>query len=381
MRSSIAAFSLTCLLMGAAAYAQEAPRAASNTPPRPALMSADSVPGTAGVKVVTPEAVTEATKPPDQLKPATIALPNDPIGPYLLTRDAGPFMVMAKTFRGPDAERMALALVLELRREYGLPAYIMRTKDFPMRSMIRNVPPTAPNAQRKAELTAPEKVRNYDEAAVLVGNEKTLKGSEDLWKKVRKIKPKCLNEIPSLRPWRQGLMAALRTTNPYVPTQDIFPGRKKEPLVAQMNAGPRSVYNCPGRYTLQVAEFSGRSVFNPTEKDPRLLDGSWLKKSPLLTAAVDAEKLADRLAKDPDVQRTGYQPYVYHDLTSSKVMVGSFNAPNDPAAVQLREKLVKMALDLSYQKDKLGRERAGVMIAPANALTDLKDPNQPIKTQ
>ena len=166
-----------------------------------------------------------------------------------------------------------------------------------------------------------------------------------------------------------------------MPTQDIFPGTKKDALVAQMNAGPRSIYHCPGRYTLQVAEFGGRSVFNPSDKDPRLLDGAWLSKSPLLTAADDAEKLAEKLAKDPDVQRTGYQPYVYHDRTSSKVLMGSFNAPNDPAAVQLREKLVRMAVDLSYKRDKLGREHAGVMIAPANALTDLQDPNQPIKPQ
>ena len=87
-------------------------------------------------------------------------------------------MVIAKTFRGPEAERFALALAMELRHDYGLPAYILRHKDFPMRSMIRNVPPTAPAFMRKANLTEPEKVRSYDEAAVLVGNEKTLAGSE-----------------------------------------------------------------------------------------------------------------------------------------------------------------------------------------------------------
>ena len=40
-------------------------------------------------------------------------------------------MVLARVFRGVDAERMALALVKELRTEHNLPAYILRTKDFP----------------------------------------------------------------------------------------------------------------------------------------------------------------------------------------------------------------------------------------------------------
>src|SRR5262249_53339525 len=42
---------------------------------------------------------------PDQPNAPAMALPMDPIEPFLLTRDNGPFMVMAKTFRGPDAER------------------------------------------------------------------------------------------------------------------------------------------------------------------------------------------------------------------------------------------------------------------------------------
>ena len=65
-----------------------------------------------------------------------------------------------------------------------------------------------------------------------------------------------------------------------------------------------------------------------------------------MTAADDAEKLADALAKDPEVQRTGFQPYVYHDRTSSKVMIGAFQSPQDPKAPQLRDSLLKLAVPL-----------------------------------
>ena len=67
----------------------------------------------------------------------------------MLTKENGPFMVLAYTFRGPDAPRQALALVLELREKYHLPAYILLPKKFPGRSMIRGVPPQAPTVRHR----------------------------------------------------------------------------------------------------------------------------------------------------------------------------------------------------------------------------------------
>ena len=50
-----------------------------------------------------------------------------------------------------------------------------------------------------------------------MGNEKTEKDSALLLHQVKKIKPDCLNAMPSMFKWRVGLEKALRTTNPYVP--------------------------------------------------------------------------------------------------------------------------------------------------------------------
>jgi hypothetical protein len=381
MKASLATVSLTCLLLAPAATAQEGPGGAGQ-PAAPAGARLNPLAGqgpgaavslSADPKVFPATSVLPVPAAPDQLKPATVALPNEPIEPWLLTREAGPFMVVARAFQGPEAERYALALAIELRRDYGLPTYIMRMKDFAHRSVIRNVPPLAPREMKRAELTDPEKSRLSDEALVLVGNEKTLAGSEALLHKVKKIKPKSLQGMPALYTWRTALTTAYRTTNPYIPVQDLYPGRgPRDRLIAQMNSGPRSVFNCPGRYSLQVAEFSGRAKLNPGDSDPSLFDKTWLAKSPLRTAGDDAERLAEKLAKDPDIQRTGYQPYVYHDRTSSKVMIGSFTAPNDPAAGQLRNALLQLAVPL-YQR------KTGVMIAPAPALTDLENPDRPIK--
>jgi hypothetical protein len=407
MKASTATISVTAVLLTYAASAQDGPTAPARRtatgqylPGTPAAASQTSAPtpGTsaapAPARVISRMAPRTASgsagkvdqrvfpagtslpgpTPLDQLKPATIALPNDPIEPWLLTKDVGPFLVLAKTFRGPEAERYALALAMELRRDHGLPAHILRTKDFPMGSNIRNVPPTAPAYLKKSQLTHPEKTRTYDEAAVLVGDEKTLDDSEALLKKVKWIRPKCLNEVPGIFGHREGLSAARRTTNPYVPTQNIYPGRKKDRLITQMNSGPRSIFHCPGRYTIQVAAFSGRTVLNPGDKDVRFFEKSWLSNSPLRTAADDAEKLAEALAKDKEVQKTGFQPYVYHDRTSSKVMIGAFTDPKDPNAVRLRETLIKIAVPLADRNH-------GLVMAPAPGLTDLEDPNRPIKLQ
>ncbi len=184
--------------------------------------------------------------------------PHEPIEPYLLSKENGPFMVLARIFRGPDAERMALALVKELRNDYKLPAYILRTKDFPGKSLIRGTPPTVPSNVMAPDVKMPEKIRTFDEAAVLVGNEKTMADSEKLWREVKKIKPKCLKGMSSPFLWRQGLSSALRTTNPYVPAQLLYPAYQDR-LMVQMNSGLRSIVNCPGHYSLQIAEFSGRS--------------------------------------------------------------------------------------------------------------------------
>ncbi|SIO60978.1 hypothetical protein SAMN05444166_6595 [Singulisphaera sp. GP187] len=307
---------------------------------------------------------------PEQGDRAKVPLPQGAIEPYLLTKDVGPFMVLARTFRGPDAERSALALVLELRNEHQLPAFILRTKDFPRYSNIRNVPPTAPAGVERARLADPERVRSYDEAAVLVGNEKTQKGSEALLHKVKKIRPKCIDNLPKMYIWQTGLSKAIRTTNPYVPAQNLFPGNN-DPFITRMNQGPHSLYNCSANYTLEVANFSGRASFDIA--GTQSLGDLGLKKSPLITAAEDAEKMAQALAKSEEIRQLGQPVYVYHDRSSSRVMIGAFNAANDPAAVQLRERLLRLSVPLIQPDPSKGRRKAVTdsMIVPAASLTEV----------
>lgn len=311
----------------------------------------------------------------EDIKPSSIVLPDDPLEPYLLTKENGPFMVLAKVFRGPDSEKMALVLCKELRQDFGLPAYILRSKEFPMKSYIRGTPVQAPSETLKSAIKQPEQVRTHDEAAVLVGNEKTLQGSENLLHEIKKLKPKCLDGMPVLWKFREGggLARAIRTTNPYVPAQWLFP-KAPDKLVIQMNSGLRSIANCPGHYTLQVANFTGRSGFDldghMTMMAQRILD---THSSPLKTAHDDAERLADKLARTPEIQQIGQPVYVYHDRTSSRVYVGAFKSPEDPKAMAAHEQLVKAAGKYNATKDWRGRPVLDQMIVPATMLTNVDD--------
>jgi hypothetical protein len=107
-----------------------------------------------------------------------------------LQKENGPYMVLARVFRGVDAEKSAKTLASELRQDHKLPSYIY---------------------QRIGKGAG-----SFDEVAVLVGDAKTLKECESIYKQVKAISPRCLAEMPHL--FRRDLSNAYRITNPLNPT-------------------------------------------------------------------------------------------------------------------------------------------------------------------
>lgn len=303
----------------------------------------------------------------------TVKLPplTEPIDAYLLQKEHGPFMVMAYTFRGPDAAKQAQHLATELRREYNLPAYIWLARVQPSRSNIRGIQPTAPEHARNGDMAPPERARMYDEAAVLVGNCKTIDESEKILHEVKKIRPKCLNGYQNLYLHRRGkgLSRALLTTNPFQPSQNLFPGNgaaangapikqgqafdpfvvtqsfsdapKVDDLVRRINQGPYTIFKNSGAYTLQVAEFTGRTAVTLTTDKGFAKnlpdDDQSLRQSPLVTAAEDAEKLAEALNKCKSMGPV--KAYTFHSRTSSFVTLGGFNSLKDPNQDPVRQRI------------------------------------------
>jgi hypothetical protein len=373
-------------------------RRAKPTPPTAPASSRPTGETDSSVKPATGVEVPPEPIPLEELGKAEITLPDGPIEPFLLRKENGPFMIMAHTFRGPEATRYALALATELQSVHRLKSYIFHLKIQPGGSNIRNVQPTAPEYIPNGDVGSPEKNRIWDEAAVLVGDCATIDEAEKLLKVVKKIKPECLGGLPTIWHHRkgQGLYRAHITANPLQAAQRLYPGRdpsvagsgalpmksgeafdpfvaaatfqrtkKPDPLVKRINGGPRSVYNCPGPYTLQVADYAGRTSPNP--KDPRFNDSSFFKKSPLATAADDAERLAENIAKckslDPAIK-----PYVYHDRERSIVTLGAFTGPEDPRLLKLRRDIPFIVGEM------LERKFIQLPLAPANELMDVPRP-------
>jgi hypothetical protein len=266
----------------------------------------------------------------------------DPGAEYSLTENNGPWLIMAATFSGEGAERQARALVLEFRQRYNLPAYLhSMALDF-----SAGEPAHGPN-----ELGAPPRKRYRREEekqfAVLVGDFPTVDepDTQHLLDRVKNMQPDALKVVDGgksaqslvqLRAFQNALLSklgierargpmgqAFLARNPLLPDEYFVP-KGVDKLVVEMNQGVKhSLLDCPGRYTVRVATFRGRSI---------LLTG---------TTEPSASKLRRRRAKDQDdalaeaaenahlltelLRARGWDAYEFHDRTESVVTIGSFD--------------------------------------------------------
>jgi hypothetical protein len=368
------------LVAGVTAIAQQpagpAPRTFAPTPPSAAQAAKAASSSDDNVKKTFKDG--EVIPPPPATDNATpaIPLPTAPLEPYLLTKHNGPFMVMAYVFRTPNAAKYAQALAMELRSKYNLPAYVYFLKIHPSTSNIFGQPPTTHPADRTGHLAPPESLRSFDEAAVLVGDCKTMDEASKLRHHIKSIRPDCLEKVPSLFGYRKPSLAkSILTINPLVPAQYLYPGRpvpvpsgrgeafdpsvmganfeqlkKPDPIVQKLNTGKFSIYNCKGGYTMPVATFSGRATYDVN--DPRYDDVKFLKKSPLAQAYENAEDLAAALSKCDSLRTAGFGVYTYHERGTSRVTVGSFQSATDPNADKLRAMMSSVVTELAVSRAK-----------------------------
>ena len=274
----------------------------------------------------------------------------DPSKTYQLSEKNGPWMIMATSFEGLGAEQQAGELVLELRKQYNLPAYTHRKVfDFSKPDFARN---RHGNPIKVRYQVGGNKDKRVKHVAVLVGNydsiddrqaQETLEKIKHLWPNALEVKgsgdtSRPFDEWQSFQKKvtreryergkargknRRGPMGmAFLTTNPLLPKSHFVP-KGVDKLVADMNKEVKhSLLDCPGKFTLKVATFRGSTIV-----DPRLikkLEGSNNPKSRLVKAAEDAHKLTEAL------RAKGYEAFEFHDRYESSVNVGSFDSQRDP---------------------------------------------------
>ena len=286
----------------------------------------------------------------------------DPNKPYRLAADNGPWMIMAASFSGDNAERQAHELALELRREHKLPAFVHQMKfDFTGEVRGRGLDKWGkPRSMRYLKYSGNRgDGPNIHEIAVLVGNYESVehpKAQRDL-NVVKTVRPVALTgknvreTNQNLAWWRslsrrkdefrvtpggkrvrsdsgqrdsRGPMShAFITANPLADT-NVLKRRGVDKFVAKLNENvEHSLLRCKGKYSVQVASFSGRVIIDQS-KIQQISAGRLDPDDQLGQAALKAHQVCEAL------RAKGYEAYEFHDRTASIVTVGSFETIGAP---------------------------------------------------
>jgi hypothetical protein len=291
-------------------------------------------------------------------------------GDFVLTQENGPWLIIAATFSGPGSEDQARALAQELRDQHQMPAYVHEMSfklgdDQPGRGLDNYGAPVRHRYRRG------DQVR---ELAVLVGNftsidDPTAQKALDQIKllqptalnveadkttqtmaRVRQAEDAMLEKLGKSR--KRGPMSqAFLTRNPLLPREYFVP-KGVDPFVAKMNSGvEHSLLECPGRQTIKVATFRGKSILQ-TSGQEETSKSFWGRRkddgdNPLVEAAENAHLLTNEL------RANGWEAYEFHDRTESIVTIGSFEQvaerlPDGRVVVAPEAHKIVQTFDASY---------------------------------
>lgn len=258
----------------------------------------------------------------------------------MLTAEHGPWLIMAHTFQGENAEKLAIDLANELRSSYGLRAYIYpKTFDY-----SETVPGSGIDENGKQKRMVYAQNRPVDCYAVLVGDfasadspaydeklkivkfarPKTLGGDgsnpgatmKDTWADLKKM----ITSKSASAKVQPGLMVrAIGTSNPVLP-RDFMQPPIVDKFVKNLNSQlQHSLLENPKRFTVRIGTYRGEDTFVIGTTKP-MLDGDESNLTGLEKAAETAN-LAVQLLRNQ-----GFEAYQFHDRNSSIVTIGSFDS-------------------------------------------------------
>jgi hypothetical protein len=252
----------------------------------------------------------------------------DPQKAYPITQSNGPWMIMAATFHGDDAQQQAQQLVFELRSRFSLPAYTYeKTFDYTKPEQGRGLTP-----EGRPKMMHYQQATVMKEVAVLVGDYQTVDddNAQKVLTTLKKLDSAALHSQPSAAAKSEAgsdnknpMRHALVVTNPLLP-REYFAAKGVDKFVQDMNKDvPYSLLDCPGKYSVKVATFTGAAEIDPMRirAMEQQKDNS---KSKLAEAAEKAHTLTTLL------RQKKYEAYEFHDRQSSIVCVGSFEAIGAP---------------------------------------------------
>jgi hypothetical protein len=279
---------------------------------------------------------------------------------------------MVETFRrsaneGSDenaktAEQVAHELVYELRSKNNLPAYVYRVNAAD--ELIETVDRQGNRDQRK-------NLHKVESFGVIAGNYPSLNDplAKETLAFVKKLKPQCLSQENGIvwfaKPGQGPFQKAFLTVNPLLSADEaqsrLAMDTKPDTLLIKLNSSVNySLLENPGKYTLQVAMFTGRKVVEGTLAAQKTNFFQADRINPLDIAAVDANELTIALR-----QHRGREAYVWHDHFHSIVTVGSYGSPSDPQIAKdielfrAKPKLNQVTNEMEIQPEHMWIEKTG----------------------
>jgi hypothetical protein len=281
----------------------------------------------------------------------------DPGQEYRVTPEVGPWLIIVKTYKGPQAAQMAHDLILLIRQRDNLPAYLFihgeeeKRKQQEYVQEMHRLCPDVPNLRLRL-------VRVEEEYAVLVGGYADIDAARRALDHVKRLKPpdddRLLDRVTTVGPAGEGenravvqaapvnpFVTAFVVHNPTVP-QEAVDHNKPDPALKDLNAGrPYNLLACGRPWTLVVKEFPGAAVLQPQSSTGSFLGmlGLGSKSQDVLAASgLQAEEVARVL------REMKFDAYVLHTRNSSIVTVGGFDAPDDPQLQQLQRQLANLQI-------------------------------------
>jgi hypothetical protein len=280
----------------------------------------------------------------------------DPTKDYPVTPEVGTWMVCAASYMGDDAPKLAHALVLELRGQYDLPAFVFNHGDAERRQMREEL-----DRKRRQQEEAlrqqglqpgvplpPRSVRIQEQCAVLIGGYKDMDAARNALEKIKKLpNPKSVPVdqliLTSTTPGGQAqrrdaniFVFSFVTRNPTMPAEKVERGLDAN-VLKQLNSDESySLLKCKQPWTLAVKEFSGGVAIQPA-KTPTLMEKVFGKSEEHMSAIA---KQAHELARV--LKQMGFDAYVLHTTTSSIVTVGAYAESDDEKLHQAQKQLRNM---------------------------------------
>jgi len=333
----------------------------------------------------------------------------DPQALFPLAENDGPWLVLATTFRGESARDEARRLVHELRGRHKLDAYT-HEKSFDYTGRQPGVglnPDGTPKTMRYAN------AGHVVEVAVLVGDFASCEDprGQAALQRIKTLRPESLGgpsgksrlvsdfllanrdqlQLGGQATERPPMHAAILIPNPLLP-DGFFARQQIDDFVLAMNADvEHSLLDCPGRFTVRVATFTGAGTFDAggrTEsaageradgfvdvnrfvealrgtgwRDPQLRARQ--SESRLVEAADKAHRLTEAL------RRSGWAAWEFHDRESSIVCVGSVEqlaVPQDGGRPAVHPEIARIVRELGPDPEGLARGQvipksfAGIML-------------------